>query len=104
MKPAYRNWLMIFGVVVLAMGPLLTFQGKKFRATDSNNSTAIEEIQPGYKPWFEPVVKPSGGEIETFLFASQAAIGAGITGYVMGLYKGRSEGKRSSKRKSDNED
>ncbi len=37
------------------------------------------------------MIKPSGGEVETFLFAVQAAIGAGVTGYILGLYKGRSE-------------
>ncbi len=77
--------------VVLSFAPVLIFQGKEFKATDSKNQTAIEEVQPGYKPWFEPVIKPSGGEIETFLFATQAAIGAGVTGYVLGLYKGRSD-------------
>jgi cobalt/nickel transport protein len=43
----------------------------------------------------EPVLKPSGGEIEAFLFATQAAIGAGLTGYILGLYKGRSEKQRA---------
>jgi cobalt/nickel transport protein len=77
--------------VVLSLAPVLIFQGKEFKATDSKNQTAIEEVQPGYKPWFEPVIKPSGGEIETFLFATQAAIGSGVTCYVLGLYKGRSD-------------
>ncbi|MCY7394140.1 MAG: cobalt transport protein CbiN, partial [Leptolyngbyaceae cyanobacterium CAN_BIN12] len=64
---------------------------KEFGATDGNNTAAIQEIQPSYKPWFEPVIKDSGPEIQTFLFATQAGIGAGIAGYVLGLYKGRSQ-------------
>ncbi|MCX5961999.1 MAG: energy-coupling factor ABC transporter substrate-binding protein [Cyanobacteria bacterium] len=91
MKKIPANWSIAIGVLALSIGPLLHFQGNTFNATDSKNSTAIEELRPGYKPWFKPVIKPSGGEIETFLFATQAAIGAGIVGYVIGLYKGRSE-------------
>jgi cobalt/nickel transport protein len=90
------NNLWILGVAVaLSFAPVVIFQGKEFKATDSRNQTAIEEVKPGYKPWMEPVLKPSGGEIETFLFATQAAIGAGITGYIMGLYKGRNEKRRA---------
>jgi cobalt/nickel transport protein len=85
------NWLMIVGVVVLSLGPLLVLQGTQFGATDGNNSTAIQEIRPDYKPWFQPIIKDSGPEVQTFLFAAQAGIGAGITGYILGLYKGRSE-------------
>ena len=91
MKKIPANWLISIGVLALSIGPLLHFQGNEFKATDGKNSTAIEELRPGYKPWFEPVIKPSGGEIETFLFATQAAIGAGIVGYIIGLYKGRTE-------------
>ena len=93
MKRIPTNWLIAIGVLALSIGPVLHFQGNEFNATDSKNSTAIEELRPGYKPWFEPVIKPSGGEIETFLFATQSAIGAGIVGYVIGLYKGRSNGR-----------
>jgi cobalt/nickel transport protein len=84
--------------LVLSLAPVLIFQGKEFKATDSKNQTAIEEVQPGYKPWFEPVIKPSGGEIETFLFATQAAIGSGVTCYILGLYKGRNEQQRDRDR------
>jgi cobalt/nickel transport protein len=84
--------------VVLSLAPVLIFQGKEFKATDSKNQTAIEEVQPGYKPWFAPVIKPSGGEIETFLFATQAAIGSGVTCYILGLYKGRNERQRDRDR------
>ena len=91
MKKIPTNWLITIGILALSIGPVLHFQGNEFNATDSKNSTAIEELRPGYKPWFEPVIKPSGGEVETFLFATQAAIGAGIVGYIIGLYKGRTE-------------
>jgi cobalt/nickel transport protein len=89
-KSSINVWL-LSGAVILSMAPVLMFQGKEFKATDSRNQTAIEEVKPGYKPWFQPVIKPSGGEIETFLFATQAAIGSGVTCYILGLYKGRTE-------------
>lgn len=90
MQKLTNSWLL--GVaVVLSFAPVLMFQGKEFKATDSRNQTAIAEVQPEYKPWFEPVIKPSGGEVETFLFAAQAAIGSGVTCYILGLYKGRTE-------------
>ena len=91
MNKLSSNWLLIFGVVVLALGPLLVLQGKEFGATDGNFTAAIEEDHPDYKPWFQPVIKDSGPEVQTFLFAAQAGVGAALTGYVLGLYKGRSE-------------
>jgi cobalt/nickel transport protein len=93
MNKLSSNAMLLVGVVVLALGPLLALQGRKFGATDGNNSTTIQEIQPSYKPWFEPVIKDSGPEVQTFLFAAQAGIGAGITGYILGFYKGRSQRK-----------
>jgi cobalt/nickel transport protein len=95
MKTSWQNWLLVVGSVALALGPLLVLQGKNFDATDARNSNAIEELRPGYQPWFNSVIKPSGPEVQTFLFATQAAIGAGVTGYVIGLYKGRSERHRA---------
>jgi cobalt/nickel transport protein len=89
-KLSINAWL-LGGAVILSMAPVLMYQGKEFKATDSINITAIEQVKPGYKPWFEPVIKPSGGEVETFLFATQAAIGSGVVCYILGLYKGRTE-------------
>lgn len=91
MQKLSGNWLLIVGVVVLSIGPLLVLQGRQFGATDGNNTTAIQEIKPDYKPWFEPLIKDSGPEVQTFLFAAQAGIGAGVTGYILGLYRGRSQ-------------
>jgi cobalt/nickel transport protein len=96
MKKSSINLLLLSGAVILSMAPVLIYQGKEFKATDSINVTAIEQVKPGYKPWFEPIIKPSGGEVETFLFATQAAIGSGVVCYVLGLYKGRTERRKKS--------
>ena len=56
-------------------------------------SSKIGEISD-YKPWFSPIWRPPSSEIETFLFSLQAAIGAGIIGYIAGLYTGRNEKQR----------
>ena len=96
MSKLANSWL-LGTAVILSFAPVLIFQGKEFKATDSINITAIEAVKPGYKPWFAPVIKPSGGEIETFLFATQAAIGSGVTCYILGLYKGRTERRKADK-------
>jgi cobalt/nickel transport protein len=93
-KLSINTWL-LGGAVILSIAPILIYQGKEFKATDSINITAIEQVNPGYKPWFKPVIKPSGGEIETFLFATQAAIGSGVVCYILGLYKGRTERRKA---------
>lgn len=47
------------------------------------------EVAPDYEPWFQPLLEPPGGETESLLFALQAALGAGVIGYAIGLYRGR---------------
>jgi cobalt/nickel transport protein len=89
-KLSINVWL-LGGAVILSIAPILIYQGQEFKATDSRNQVAIAEVAPGYKPWFQPIIKPSGSEVETFLFATQAAIGSGVTCYILGLYKGRTE-------------
>ena len=89
-KLSINTWL-LGGAVILSLAPVLIYQGKEFKAIDSINVAVIKEVKPDYKPWFKPVIKPSGSEIETFLFATQAAIGSGVVCYILGLYKGRTE-------------
>jgi cobalt/nickel transport protein len=91
MMSKITNTSLLAAATILSFSPILMYQGQEFKATDTRNQTAIEEVSPNYKPWIEPILKPSGGEVETFLFATQAAIGAGITGYIIGMYKGRAD-------------
>lgn len=83
------NWLLLLGVVVLAVVPLLLVKDSEFGGADGVAQEAILEVNPTYEPWFQPLIEPPGGETEGLLFAVQAALGAGFIGYAMGLYKGR---------------
>ncbi len=89
-----NGWL-ILAVVVLAVLPLIFVRGE-YGGADGEAEEAIAEIQPDYEPWFNPIIELPSGEIESLLFVSQAAVGAGIIGYAIGLYKGRHERLRAS--------
>lgn len=94
-KSNYKaNLLLGLGVIILALTPLVLNHGAEFAGADDKSSKGVEELSPGYKPWFNSVFEPQSSEVESFLFATQAAIGSGVTCYVLGLYKGRNERKR----------
>jgi cobalt/nickel transport protein len=95
-----KNWLLISGVVALALMPLVIVKDGKFGGADDQGKEAITKIKPDYKPWFESVMKPASSEIAGLLFATQAALGAGLVGYIIGLYKGRTEGKKTQQQVS----
>lgn len=58
--------------------------GEAFAGTDSQAQAAIAALAPDYTPWFAPLFEPPGGEVETLLFALQAALGAGFIGFWLG--------------------
>ena len=93
------NWLLAGAVIVLAAFPLVFVRGE-YGGSDDQAKKAITEIKPGYKPWFNHLFEPASSEISSLLFASQAAMGAGVVGYVIGLYKGRSQSRQQSDNKS----
>ncbi len=83
------TWLLIVVVIGLVVVPLLVVRNSEFGGADGAAETAITEIDPDYQPWAEPLWAPPGDEIESLLFALQAALGAGVIGYFFGLKRGQ---------------
>ncbi|MEU9058904.1 energy-coupling factor ABC transporter substrate-binding protein [Streptomyces sp. NPDC048430] len=90
------NTLLLLVVAALAVLPLALGLGddekEPFTGSDAQAETAITEIDPAYEPWFSPLYEPPSGEIESALFALQAALGAGVLAYYFGLRRGRRQG------------
>lgn len=85
-----QNWFLAIAVVVLAVMPLVFVRGE-YAGSDAQAEGAIKDLNANYEPWFKPFFEPPSAEVESLLFASQAALGAGVIGFVIGLYRGRSE-------------
>jgi cobalt/nickel transport protein len=82
--------LLVLGTVMLFVVPLAMHVGESdFAGTDSQATELIEESDPGYTPWFDSVFSPGSGEVESGLFAMQAAFGAGVLGYALGRLHNR---------------
>ncbi|OAT79955.1 energy-coupling factor ABC transporter substrate-binding protein [Desulfotomaculum copahuensis] len=89
MSSTAKNTVLILLVVALAFFPLVFIKGGQFAGADDRAEKAITSIDPNYHPWFKNIWEPPSGEVETFLFALQAALGAGFVGYFLGYARGR---------------
>lgn len=89
MKPIAKNGLLLVIVAVLSFGPLFMTRGAEFAGADAQASEAISTLNPNYQPWFNSIWTPPSGEVESFLFALQAAIGSGFVFYYLGYLKGK---------------
>jgi len=87
----------VVAVVIIAFAAIFLIQNAAIQAESGEDEEAwggadgaaadyIEE--QGYEPWADPFWEPPGGEIESLLFALQAAIGAFVIGYVFGFWRG----------------
>lgn len=95
-----QNVLLILAVIVIALLPLWFVQPiddvEIFAGADGKAMDAITEIAPEYEPWFSPFWEPPSGEIESLLFALQAAIGGGFIGYYLGAASTRARMRREA--------
>ncbi|WP_336249719.1 energy-coupling factor ABC transporter substrate-binding protein [Stomatohabitans albus] len=92
------NVLLIIVIFVIAAGSFFMAntsdapEGEAFGGTDSIVTEKLEEN--GVEPWFNPLIELNSGEIESGLFATQAAIGAGLFGFMIGNLRGRTVQRR----------
>ncbi|OWT32361.1 cobalt ABC transporter substrate-binding protein CbiN [Methanobrevibacter sp. 87.7] len=96
----HENLILLILVIILLVAPFVMYSGLGedqgfFGGADDQGSDAVSEI--GYHPWFESLWEPPSGEVESLLFAVQAAIGAIIIGYAFGYWKGIASTKKQEK-------
>ncbi|MBB3121568.1 energy-coupling factor ABC transporter substrate-binding protein [Pseudoduganella violacea] len=101
-----RTWMIWAAIVLLTVLPLWLVSAPPaepgaeapsvFGGADERAQQAIGSIAPDYKPWFSPVVEPASGEIASLLFALQAALGAGVIGFWLGMSVTRERARRAA--------
>jgi len=61
----------------------------EWSGSDDQAGNVIDKLTGGsYQPWAHSIWTPPSGEIESLLFALQAAFGSLIIGYFLGYYRG----------------
>lgn len=93
-KKAIINTLLIAAmfvvfVVSFVIGGTHTNPEERFGGTDDAATTQIQKSDPGYEPWFHSFFEPESSEVESGLFALQAAIGGAVLGFAIGGLWGR---------------
>ncbi len=104
----HQNLILLITVVLLAVFPLWLIRQpvpsangqpvEMFAGADGQAQKLIGEIDPHYRPWFEPLLEPASGEISSLLFALQAALGAGFIGYYLGVSVTRERVRREAEK------
>lgn len=87
-----KSLILIIIALVIGIFPLFISNGE-FGGADGQAEEMITVINPNYKPWAESLFEPASGEVESTLFALQAAIGGAVIGFGFGRL---SVGKKSN--------
>lgn len=93
-----RNTVLLLMTAAIVVLPLLAPQLRtaEFGGADGKAQALIQSIDPDYRPWASPLWTPPGREMEGLLFALQAAAGAGLLGYYLGLRRGQRQAGRAT--------
>ncbi|AVX21547.1 MAG: energy-coupling factor ABC transporter substrate-binding protein [Bacillota bacterium] len=86
-----QNLILLLMAVVLSLGPLVLLPNAPFAGADGQAEEVISQLRPDYKPWFQNFWQPPSGEVESLLFALQAALGSGFIGYYLGYLRGKKQ-------------
>ncbi|GAB6168921.1 energy-coupling factor ABC transporter substrate-binding protein [Clostridium carnis] len=82
-----KNLILIIICILLVAVPFVVSKNGAFEGADAQAEELITEINSEYEPWAESLWEPPSGEVESFLFSMQAALGAGFIGYFIGKKK-----------------
>jgi len=88
-----QNLILLALVALIAAFPLVWNSAAEFGGADDKIKDVVAEVRPDYEPWINAWWKPPSAEVESFLFALQAALGAGFLGYWVGYHRGRRDTK-----------
>jgi cobalt/nickel transport protein len=93
-----RTTIMILIIIGLIAFPLI-FESKQVSAPSSDDQGPAWILSTGYVPWIHSIWEPPNSDMEAGLFELQAAIGAGIIGYVFGIWHAQSRIRKKEKDK-----
>jgi cobalt/nickel transport protein len=94
MRRRHTTFLLLLGIIALVAIALVLGRGadtdeKAFVGTDSRATSLVEQNHPHYVAWFQPLFRPQSPEVESGLFALQAALGGAAVGYAVAALRGR---------------
>lgn len=89
-----KNFMLLLAVLALCFLPLALGGGAEFLGADGQAQELITNINPQYQPWFDSLWEPQSSEVESFIFALQAALGSGFLGYYFGFIRGKQKGQK----------
>jgi cobalt/nickel transport protein len=92
LSTTYKNLILLLFALALILTPFIVQQGADFAGADEKAQEIIGEVRPDYEPWFSSLWEPPSGEVESLLFAVQAALGGVFLGYYFGYQKGKVAG------------
>ena len=83
--------ILTLGVIMLLIAAFayVSFsQNHEWCGADDQTEDVISDLTDGtYIPWFQSIYQPLSCEVESLLFALQAAVGSLIIGYFLGYYR-----------------
>jgi len=81
--------ILVLVVFIAAFAYTSSTGNHEWSGADDQPEEVINDLTDGsYQPWAQSIWTPPSGEIESLLFALQAAFGAIIIGYFLGYYRG----------------
>jgi len=81
--------ILVLAVFIAAFAYTSSTGNHEWSGADDKPEEVINDLTDGsYQPWAQSIWTPPSGEIESLLFALQAAFGAIIIGYFLGHYRG----------------